>query len=132
MTLKELFIKRNNRMNDFRLNYYATVLVVSGYLTIAGDSWVLPICIFSYLMLRRYVDFNSESILEYFKVDILTYSESEKLLERTCELSERDEDDLKAYLTEEFRLRDKKISILMDLELVLVCLIIFYTNNILK
>lgn len=132
MTLKELFIKRNNRMNDFRLNYYVTVLVVSGYLTIAGDAWVLPICIFSYLMLRRYVDFNSESILEYFKVDILTYSESEKLLERTCELSERDEDDLKAYLTEEFRLRDKKISILMDLELVLVCLIIFYTNNILK
>lgn len=132
MTLRELFIKRNNRMNDFRLNYYATVLVVSGYLAVAGDVWVLPICIFSYLMLRRYVDVDAQNVLDYSMVEISSYDEDGNQLEANCQISDEKTDDLKAYMAEKFTLRDRKISALMDLELIIVCLIIFYTNNILK
>lgn len=126
MTLKELFIKRNDRMNDFRLNYYATVLVVSGYLAVARSYIILPVVLLAYLNLKNYSKVLAEHQLapEYLRIYLI-----DKYGNRTDEtenISSEKIDEIDAYVTEKGVMVSKKWSILMDLELIIVVLVLLY------
>lgn len=130
MTLKELFIKRNNRIEDFKLNYYATILVVSGYLAVAGTYYILPITILSYFLLKNISSFTPELRMKYYIISLpglREYLEGENKLN----IIDSDKvDDIKAILVEhEFILR-KKINEFMVMEIILICLFIIYKSGI--
>ena len=74
-------------MNNFRLNYYATVLVVSGYLAIAGTYFVLPITILAYLNLRNYSMTTAKEILSNNYLSITSIDESGNMKDETSNIS---------------------------------------------
>lgn len=126
MTLKELFIKRNDRMNNFRLNYYATVLVISGYLAVAGTYWVLPIVILSYLNLKNYSLVSSESEFKYSTIEISSIDRNGDIKRKTDDISSEKLDDIKSYIIEDQTMFDRKLSAWMNLELIIACLAMLY------
>ena len=126
MTLKELFIKRNDRMNDFRLNYYATVLVVSGYLAVAGSYIILPVVLLSYLNLRNYSTISTEEELSRFSIEIAGIDKDGNEVDEDIDISPKKIDEIKSYLTEKGVLSSRKLTDLMNLELIIVLLVILY------
>lgn len=126
MTLKELFIKRNDRMNDFRLNYYATVLVVSGYLAVAGSYIILPVVLLSYLNLRNYSNLSTEEKLSRLSVEIAGIDKDGNKIDEDIDISPKKIDEIKSYLTEKGVLSSRKLTDLMNLELIIVLLVILY------
>lgn len=126
MTLKELFIKRNDRMNDFRLNYYATVLVVSGYLAVAGSYIILPVVLLSYLNLRNYSTISAEEELSRLSVEIAGIDKDGNEVDEDIDISPDKIEEIKSYLTEKGVLSSRKLTDLMNLELIIVLLVILY------
>lgn len=126
MTLKELFIKRNDRMNDFRLNYYATVLVVSGYLAVAGSYIILPVVLLSYLNLRNYSIISAEEELSRFSIEIAGIDKDGNEVDEDIDISPDKIEEIKSYLTEKGVLSSRKLTDLMNLELIIVLLVILY------
>ena len=126
MTLKELFIKRNDRMNDFRLNYYATVLVVSGYLAVSGTFLALPVVLLAYLNLKNYSNRSAERELLRYSVEISILDENGDIKDENSGISSEKTEELKAYLTEKGVLSSRKLTIMMNLELIIVLLTILF------
>ena len=126
MTLKELFIKRNDRMNDFRLNYYATVLVVSGYLAVAGTYFVLPITILAYLNLRNYSMTSAKEILSNNYLSITSIDESGNMKDETSNISPEKRMEIETFLTENEIVSSRKLTAMMNLELIIIGLAILY------
>lgn len=130
MTLKELFIKRNNRIEDFKLNYYATILVVSGYLAVAGTYYILPITILSYFLLKNISSFTPELRMKYYIISLPGLREDLEGENKLNIIDSDKVDDIKAILVEhEFVLR-KKINEFMVMEIILICLFIIYKSGI--
>lgn len=130
MTLKELFIKRNNRIEDFKLNYYATILVVSGYLAVAGTYYILPITILSYFLLKNISSFTPELRMKYYIISLPGLREDLEGENKLNIIDSDKVDDIKAILVEhEFVLR-KKINEFMGMEIILICLFIIYKSGI--
>lgn len=130
MTLKELFIKRNNRIEDFKLNYYATILVVSGYLAVAGTYYILPITILSYFLLKNISSFTPELRMKYYIISLPGLREDLEGENKLNIIDSDKVDDIKAILVEhEFILR-KKINEFMVMEIILICLFIIYKSGI--
>ena len=130
MTLKELFIKRNNRIEDFKLNYYATILVVSGYLAVAGTCYILPITILSYFLLKNISSFTPELRMKYYIISLPGLREDLEGENKLNIIDSDKVDDIKAILVEhEFVLR-KKINEFMVMEIILICLFIIYKSGI--
>lgn len=130
MTLKELFIKRNNRIEDFKLNYYATILVVSGYLAVAGTYYILPITILSYFLLKNISSFTPELRMKYYIISLPGLREDLEGENKLNIIDSDKVDDIKAILVEhEFILR-KKINEFMVMEIILICLFILYKSGI--
>lgn len=131
MTLKELFIKRNDRMNDFRLNYYATVLVVSGYLAVAGTYFVLPIAILSYLNLRNYSTTFANEILSNNYLCVTSIDESGNIKDETSSISPEKIMEIETFLIENEIVLSRKLTAMMNLELIIIGLAILYRVGIL-
>lgn len=130
MILKELFIKRNNRIEDFKLNYYATILVVSGYLAVAGTYYILPITILSYFLLKNISSFTPELRMKYYIISLPGLREDLEGENKLNIIDSDKVDDIKAILVEhEFVLR-KKINEFMVMEIILICLFIIYKSGI--
>lgn len=126
MTLKELFIKRNDRMNNFRLNYYATVLVVSGYLAVAGSYIILPVVLLSYVNLKNYSTLSMEEKLSRLSVEIAGIDKDGNEVDEDIDISPKKIEEIKSYLTEKGVLSSRKLTDLMNLELIIVLLVILY------
>lgn len=126
MTLKELFIKRNDRMNDFRLNYYATVLVVSGYLAVSGTFLALPVVLLAYLNLKNYSYRSAERELFRYSVEISIIDENGNIKDENSDISSEKTEELKAYLTEKGVISSRKLTIMMNLELIIVLLTLLF------
>lgn len=131
MTLRELFIKRNNRMNDFRLNYYATVLVVSGYLAVAGTYFVLPIAILAYLNLRNYSTTSAKEILSNNYLCVTSIDENGNIKDETSNISPDKILEIETFLTENEVISTRKLTAMMNLELIIIGLAILYRVGIL-
>lgn len=130
MTLKELFIKRNNRIEDFKLNYYATILVVSGYLAVAGTYYILPITILSYFLLKNISSFTPELRMKYYIISLPGLREDLEGENKLNIIDSDKVDDIKAILVEHKFILRKKINEFMVMEIILICLFIIYKSGI--
>ena len=130
MTLKELFIKRNNRIEDFKLNYYATILVVSGYLAVAGTYYILPITILSYFLLKNISSFTPELRMKYYIISLPGLREDLEGENKLNIIDSDKVDDIKAILVEHKFVLRKKINEFMVMEIILICLFIIYKSGI--
>lgn len=132
MTLKELFIKRNGRIEDFKLNYYVTILVVSGYLAVTGTYFILPITIISYFLLKNRSLFTPELHMKYYIIPLPSLKEDLEGENKLNIIDSDKVDDIKAILAEqEFVLR-RKINDFMVMEIILICIFIIYRSGIIQ
>lgn len=132
MTLKELFIKRNGRIEDFKLNYYVTILVVSGYLAVTGTYFILPITIISYFLLKNRSLFTPELHMKYYIIPLPSLKEDLEGENKLNIIDSNKVDSIKAILAEqEFVLR-RKINDFMVMEIILICIFIIYRSGIIQ
>lgn len=132
MTLKELFIKRNGRIEDFKLNYYVTILVVSGYLAVTGTYFILPITIISYFLLKNRSLFTPELHMKYYVIPLPSLKEDLEGENKLNIIDSNKVDSIKAILAEqEFVLR-RKINDFMVMEIILICIFLIYRSGIIQ
>lgn len=132
MTLKELFIKRNGRIEDFKLNYYVTILVVSGYLAVTGTYFILPITIISYFLLKNRSLFTPELHMKYYIIPLPSLKEDLEGENKLNIIDSNKVDSIKAILAEqEFVLR-RKINDFIVMEIILICIFIIYRSGIIQ
>lgn len=132
MTLKELFIKRNGRIEDFKLNYYVTILVVSGYLAVTGTYFILPITIISYFLLKNRSLFTPELHMKYYIIPLSSLKEDLEGENKLNIIDSNKVESIKAILAEqEFVLR-RKINDFMVMEIILICIFIIYRSGIIQ
>lgn len=132
MTLKELFIKRNGRIEDFKLNYYVTILVVSGYLVVTGTYFILPITIISYFLLKNRSLFTPELHMKYYVIPLPSLKEDLEGENKLNIIDSNKVDSIKAILAEqEFVLR-RKINDFMVMEIILICIFLIYRSGIIQ
>lgn len=132
MTLKELFIKRNGRIEDFKLNYYVTILVVSGYLAVTGTYFILTITIISYFLLKNRSLFTPELHMKYYVIPLPSLKEDLEGENKLNIIDSNKVDSIKAILAEqEFVLR-RKINDFMVMEIILICIFIIYRSGIIQ
>lgn len=132
MTLKELFIKRNGRIENFKLNYYVTILVVSGYLAVTGTYFILPITIISYFLLKNRSLFTPELHMKYYIIPLPSLKEDLEGENKLNIIDSNKVDSIKAILAEqEFVLR-RKINDFMVMEIILICIFIIYRSGIIQ
>lgn len=127
MALRELFIKRNNRIEDFKLNYYATILIVSGYLAVAGAHFLMiAIMVLSYFLSKNRSLFTPELHMKYYVIPLPSLKEDLEGENKLNIIDSNKVDSIKAILAEqEFVLR-RKINDLITMEFILICLFIIY------
>lgn len=132
MTLKELFIKRNGRIEDFKLNYYVTILVVSGYLAVTGTYFILPITIISYFLLKNRSLFTPELHMKYYIIPLPNLKEDLEGENKLNIIDSNKVDSIKAILAEQEFILRRKINDFIVMEIILICIFIIYRSGIIQ